>query len=123
MSTRTCPNHHIFIFALAFVLWAWINLLLRRKKKQNIIQKEIKILTLKRFKNKIKSDEKQNQNTMVLKKETIKNLNVLVFGLIFLWSCLTFYDLYRDFSWKENIDQFRWFMFNVKINLSAGIYI
>lgn len=114
---------YILIFALAFVLWAWINLLLRRKKKQNIIQKEIKILTLKRFKNKIKSDEKQNQNTMVLKKATIKNLNVLVFGVIFLWSCLTFYDLYRDFSWKENIDQIRWFMFNVKINLSTGIYI
>jgi len=114
---------HIFIFALAFVLWAWINLFLRRKKKKNIIQKEIKILTLKRFKNKIKSYEKQNQNNMVLKKATIKNLKVLVFGLILFWSCLTFYDLYKDFSWKENIDQFTWFMFNVKINLSTGIYI
>ena len=83
----------------------------------------MEILNLKRFKNKIKSDQKQIQNTMVLKKATIKNLKVLVLGAIFLWSCLTFYDLYKDFSWKENIDQFKWIMFNVKINLSTGINI
>jgi hypothetical protein len=179
---------YIFIFALAFVLWAWSNLFLRRKKRQHIIQKEMKILTLKRLKNKIKSDKKQIQKTVILKKAgrysrtfgnseknayfyvneksgrikdgtvkpegkrqrigspsihknmntdflrrkvkraefkrtAIKNLKVFVFGLVFLWSCLTFYDLYRDFSWKENIVQIRWFMLNIKINLAGGIYI
>ena len=83
----------------------------------------MKILNLKKFNNKIKSDQKQIQNTMVLKKATIKNFKILVFGVIFLWSCLTFYNLYKDFSWKENIDQFKWIMFNVKINLSTGINI
>lgn len=179
---------YILIFALAFVLWAWSNLFLRRKKRQHIIQKEMKIIALKRFKNKIESDEKQIQKTVVLKKTgsysrtfdnskmnaysyfnekssntkdgiakpkgkhqrigrpsihknmntdflrikikraefkrtAIKNLRVFVFGLVFLWSCLTFYDLYRDFSWKENIEQIRWFMLNAKINLAGGIYI
>ena len=111
------------IFALAFFLWTCLNLYLRRIKRQKIIQKEMEILNLNRFKNKIKSDQKQIQNTMVLKKATINNLKVLVLGAIFLWSCLTFYDLYKDFSWKENIDQFKWVMFNVKINLSTGINI
>ena len=115
----------------------------------------MKILTLKRFKNKIKFDENQIRKTMVLKKTgsysrtfgnskmnafsdlkekyqriesisihknmnidflrtrfkraelkgaAIKNFKVLVFGLILLWSCFMFYDLFRDFSWKENID-------------------
>jgi len=112
---------HYMIFALAFFLWTCLNLYLRRIKRQKIIQKEMKILHLKGLK--IKSDPKQIQNTMVVKKATIKNLKVLMFGVIFLWSCLTFYDLYKDFSWKENIDQIKWIMFNVKINLSTGINI
>ena len=78
---------------------------------------------LKRFNNKTKSDQKQIQNTMVPKMAAIKNIKVLVFGVIFLWSCLTFYDLYKDFSWKENIDKIKWIMFNVKINMSTGINI
>ena len=81
----------------------------------------MEILNLKSFKNKIKSDQKQIQITTVPKKATITNLKLLVFGVIFLWSCFTFYDLYKDFSWKENIDQIRRIMFNAKINLSNGI--
>lgn len=178
---------YVLILALAFVLWTWINLYLRRTKKQIIIQKEMKTLALKRFESKIKSDEKQIRKTMALrmagdysrifvdpgmdayrclndkssriedetlkpegkyqrmqptliqkninidflrikvkraefKMTAMKNLKLLVFGLIFLWSCLTFYDLLKDFSLNENMDQFRWVMFNVNINLSAGIF-
>ena len=112
---------HFMIFALAFFLWMWLNLYLRRTKRKKIIQKEMEILNLKSFKNKIKSDQKQIQITTVPKKATITNLKLLVFGVIFLWSCLTFYDLYKDFSWTENIDQIRRIMFNAKINLSNGI--
>ena len=114
---------HYMIFALAFFLWICLNLYLRRIKRQKIIQKEMKAPNLKRFNNKTKSDQKQIQNTMVPKMAAIKNIQVLVFGVIFLWSCLTFFDLYKDFSWKENIDQIKWLMFNVKINLSTGINI
>ena len=60
---------------------------------------------------------------MILKKTTLRNLKILVFGVIFLWSFLTFYELYKDFSWKENIDQLKWIMFNIKINLFGGIHI
>ncbi|MFO7554712.1 MAG: hypothetical protein R6W88_05875 [Desulfobacterales bacterium] len=178
---------HMLILALAFVLWTWINLYLRRTKRQIIIQKEMKTLALKRFEGKIKSDEKQILRTMALrmaggysrifvepgmdayrclnekssriedetlkpegklhgirptliqknmnidflrikvkraefKMTAIRNLKLLVFGLIFLWSCLTFYDLLKDFSLKGNVEQFRWVMFNVNINLSVGIF-
>ena len=165
---------YALIFGLAFVLWTWINLFSRRKKRQNIIQKEMKTLTLKRFKNKIRFDENQIRETMDLKKigicsrtfgnskmnafsgleekyqpiesisihknmnidflrtklkkaeikgAALKNFKVLVIGLILLWSCFMFYDLYRDFSLKENIDHFRWVMFNIKINFASGIHI
>ena len=112
---------HYMILALAFFLWTFVNLYLRHVKRLKSIQKELKILNLKRFKNKIKTDQIQIQNTMVPKKATIKNLKLLVIGVILLWSCLTFYDLYKDFSWKESIEQFRWVMLNIKINLSTGV--
>ena len=112
---------HYVIFALAFLLWTFVNLYLRRVNRLKIIQKELKIFNLKRLKNKIKTDRIQIQNAMVPKKATIKNLKLLVIGVILLWSCLTFYDLYKDFSWKESIEQFRWVMLNIKINLSTGV--
>jgi len=111
---------HYMIFALAFFLWTYLNLYLRRIKRQKVIQKE-KILNIEGLK--LNSDSKQIQNTMFLKNATIKNLKVLIFGVIFLWSCFMFYDLYKDFSWKENIDKIKWIMFNVKINMSTGINI
>lgn len=114
---------HYIIFALAFFFWTCLNLYLRRIKRKKIIQKEMKKLYLKRFKNEIRSEQKHIQDTMIPKRAAIKNLKVLVFAVIFLWSCLTFYDLYKDFSWKENIDQFKWVILNVKTNLSTGINI
>jgi len=111
---------HYMIFAFAFFLWTCLNLYLRRIKRQKVIQKE-KILNIEGLK--LNSGSKQNQNTMFLKKATVKNLKVLVLGVIFLWSCFMFYDLYKDFSWKDNIDKIKWIMFNVKINLSTGINI
>lgn len=114
---------HYMIFALAFLLWTFVNLYLRNVKRLKINQKELKILNLKGLKNTIKTDRIQIQNTMVPKKATIKNLKLLVIGVILLWSCLTFFDLYKDFSWKESIEQFRWVMLNIKINLSTGANI
>jgi hypothetical protein len=114
---------HYMIFALAFFFWTCLNLYLRRKKRKKIIQKETKKLNLKRFKYRIRSDRMHIQNTMIPKRATKKNLKVLVFVVIFLWSCLTFYDLYRDFSLEENIEQFKWVILNVRTNLSAGINI
>jgi len=34
-------------------------------------------------------------------------------------SFLTFYGLYKDISWKEYIDQFRWLMFLVDSRLNS----
>jgi hypothetical protein len=112
---------HYMIFALAFFFWTCLNLYLRRIKREKTFQKEMEILNHEIFKDKIISNKKQIQNTVAPQKATINNLKLLVFGAIFLWSCLTFYDLYKDFSWTENIDQMRRIMFNVKINLSNGI--
>jgi len=176
----------MLILALAFVLWTWMNLYLRRTKRQGLIQKETKTLALKRFKRSIQSDEKQIRKTMILRMaggnsgifvdpgldafrwlpeasnriedETVKpdgihqkvrvpliqqatnidflrlkarraefkmtalrKFKLLVFGLVFLWSCLTFYAFFRDFLLADNSDQFRWIMLNVKINLLRGI--
>jgi hypothetical protein len=36
-----------------------------------------------------------------------------------LLSSLTFYDLYKDVSWKDYIDQFRWLMFLVDSRLNS----
>jgi len=111
---------HYMIFASAFFLWTCLNLYLRRIKRQKVIQKE-KILNIEGLK--LNGDSKHIQNTRFIKKATLKNLKVLVFGVIFLWSFFMFYDLYKDFSWKENIDKIKWIMFNVKINMSTGINI
>jgi hypothetical protein len=112
---------HYMIFALAFFFWTCLNLYLRRIKREKIIQKEMEILNHEIFKDKIISNRKQIQNTLVPQKATINNLKLLVFGVIFLWFCLTFYDLFKDFSWEESIDKFKWVLLNVKINLSTGI--
>jgi hypothetical protein len=48
-----------------------------------------------------------------------KSSKVLVFGFIVLWSFLTFYGLYKDISWKDYIDQFRWLMFIVDLRLNS----
>lgn len=179
---------HMLILVLTFLLWTWMNLYLRRTKRQKIIQKETKALALKRFKRSIKSDEKQIRKTMILrmaggnsgifvdhgmdayrwlpekssrsedetekpegkhqkfrlplvqhtvnvdflrlkarkaefKITALKNLKLLVFGIVFLWSCLTFFELFRDFLLEDNSNQFRWIMFNLKIKLFGGILI
>jgi hypothetical protein len=114
---------HYMIFALAFFFWTCLNLYLRRIKREKIIQKEMEILNHEIFKDKIISNRKQIQNTLVPQKTTINSLKLLVFGVIFLWFCLTFYDLFQDFSWNESIDKFKWVLLNVKINLSTGINI
>jgi hypothetical protein len=59
---------HILIFALAFILWAWINLHVRRTREQIVIHKKTKEILLKRLKGKNKSDEKQEQKSAGLKK-------------------------------------------------------
>ena len=44
---------------------------------------------------------------------------VLVFGVIVSWAYLTFYDIYKDISWKDYIDQFRWLMFVLDFRLNS----
>jgi hypothetical protein len=53
------------------------------------------------------------------KRKLKKSSKFLVFGFIVLWSSLTFYDLYKDVSWKDYIDQFRWLMFLVDSRLNS----
>lgn len=53
------------------------------------------------------------------KRKVKKSSKVLVFGFIVLWSSLTFYGLYKDISWKDYIDQFRWLMFLVDLRLNS----
>lgn len=58
----------ILMFALAFVLWAWLNLYARRIGKQKRMIKETREILLKRFKAKIKSEEKQEQTDTAIEK-------------------------------------------------------
>jgi hypothetical protein len=59
---------HILIFALAFVLWAWINLRVSRSREQIVIHKQTKEILQKRLKGKNKSGEKQGKKATALKK-------------------------------------------------------
>ena len=59
---------NILMFLLAFVLWAWVNLHLRRAKKQKIIQEETKEMLVERLKAEIKSFKKQGGKATTLKK-------------------------------------------------------
>ena len=59
---------HILIFGLAFILWAWINLRVRRTRDKIVIQKETKGILIEKLKGKNKSGEKQGQKAMALKK-------------------------------------------------------
>ena len=59
---------HILIFALAFILWAWINLHVRRTRQRIMIQKKTKEILLKKLTGKNKSGEKQGQKATALKK-------------------------------------------------------
>ena len=59
---------HILMFALAFVLWAWINLYVSRTRQRIMIQKKTKEILLKKLTGKNKSGEKQGQKAMALKK-------------------------------------------------------
>ncbi len=45
----------------------------------------------------------------------------LAFGIVVLWSFLTFYNLYGDTSWKEHIDQFRMLMFKIDLKIKWNI--
>ena len=56
------------------------------------------------------------------KRKLKKSSKVLVFGFIVLWSFLTFYGLYKDISWKDYIDQFRWLMFLVDSRLNSVFF-
>jgi len=59
---------HILIFALAFILWAWISLHVRRTRQRIMIQKKTKEILLKKLTGKNKSGEKQGQKATALKK-------------------------------------------------------
>ena len=54
---------HILIFALAFILWAWINLHVRRTRQRIMIQKKTKEILLKRL-----TGKKLDQKATALKK-------------------------------------------------------
>ena len=56
------------MFALAFVLWLWLNLYARRIGKQKMMEKETSTILQKRFENKIKPEEKQEQTDTAPKK-------------------------------------------------------
>lgn len=53
------------------------------------------------------------------KRKLKKASKALVFGFIVLWASLTFYDLYKDVSWKDSIEQFRWLMFVLDLRLNS----
>ena len=59
---------HILMFALAFVLWAWINLHVSRTRQRIMIQKNTKEILLKKLTGKNKSGEKRGQQATALKK-------------------------------------------------------
>jgi len=52
---------HILMFALAFVLWAWINLRISRSREQILIHKETKEILLKKLTSKNKMSLKANK--------------------------------------------------------------
>jgi len=52
---------YVLMFGLAFVLWLWLNLYARRIREQKMMEKETRKILLKRFKYKIKPEEKQEQ--------------------------------------------------------------
>ena len=58
---------NILIFALALVLWAWLNLYVTRAKKKNRVWKETKEFTTERLKRKTKSNVKQERKTTIIK--------------------------------------------------------
>jgi len=59
---------YVLIFGLAFVLWLWLNLYARRIGKQKMMAKETSKIVLKRFKDKIKPEEKQKKTDTAPKK-------------------------------------------------------
>jgi hypothetical protein len=59
---------YVLMFALAFVLWLWLNLYARRIGKQKMMEKETSTILQKRFENKIKPEEKQEQTDTAPKK-------------------------------------------------------
>jgi hypothetical protein len=59
---------YVLMFALAFVLWLWLNLYARRIGKQKMMEKETSKILQKRFDNKIKPEEKQEQTDTAKKK-------------------------------------------------------
>lgn len=59
---------YVLMFALAFVLWLWLNLYARRIGKQKMMEKETSTILQKRFEKKIKPEEKQEQTDTAPKK-------------------------------------------------------
>ena len=59
---------HILMFGLAFILWAWINLHVRRTRQRIMIQKKTKEILLKKLTGKNKSGKKLDQKATALKK-------------------------------------------------------
>ena len=57
----------ILIFILSFLLWVWLNLYARRIGQQKMMEKETRKILLKRFKYKIKPEEKQEQADIATK--------------------------------------------------------
>ena len=58
---------NILIFALAFVLWAWLNLCITRGKKKNRVWKETKEFVTERLKRKTKSNVRKERKATIIK--------------------------------------------------------
>jgi hypothetical protein len=58
----------ILIFVLSVLLWAWLNLHAQSIRQQKIMEKETRKILLKRFKDKIGTEEKQEQADIATKR-------------------------------------------------------
>ena len=58
---------NILIFALAFVLWAWLNLHITRAKKKNRVWKETKEIATQRLERKTKSIVRKERKATIIK--------------------------------------------------------
>jgi hypothetical protein len=58
---------NILIFALAFVLWAWLNLYITRAKKKIGVWKETKEMSIERLKRKAKPNVRKEQKATIIK--------------------------------------------------------
>jgi hypothetical protein len=60
-------KNNLLIFALALILWAWLNLHLSRAKKKNRVWNETEEFAAQRLKRKIKSNVRKEQKATIIK--------------------------------------------------------